>query len=170
MDRLDLRCGQLIEPGTGIGPQPGGREVDTLSPSGFGEEFFFVFSLRRIVSQSQISNLLYRAIALLARDHRAVRHAATMTFRAGRLGNFQLAPLPNDEGRKRADAVSVVQVAGLRDKCATLFRTGRLWAEENRRVEDHLTGLDPVRLGHQQGTVRAVIPNNDRLLLPEPFL
>src|SRR5262245_13757542 len=82
MDRLNLRCGEPLKPGVGIGPQPGGRERYALFLPGFREEFFFIFSLRRIVSQSKESHLLYRTIALCASDYLTVRHDAAITFRA----------------------------------------------------------------------------------------
>src|SRR4030095_2387900 len=95
MNRFDLRRRELFEPGIRVGPQPGSSELAALLLSGFGEEFFFVFSLRRIFRQPTESYLLYRAIALRAPDHRPARHEAAMTFRAGCLANLNLAPLPN---------------------------------------------------------------------------
>lgn len=45
MNRFDRRRRELFKSGVGVGPQPRGGERAALCLSGFGEEFFFVFSL-----------------------------------------------------------------------------------------------------------------------------
>ena len=92
VDRLDVGGGELLEPCVGIGPKPGGRERCPLPLTRVGEEFFFVVSLRGVVSKAKVGDPLHGAIALRALDHRAVRHDARVTFPARRLAVLDLAP------------------------------------------------------------------------------
>src|SRR5713101_6988718 len=169
MNRFDFRCRGPRKLSVGVGPQPRRGERAELCPTGFGEEFLFVLCFRRILSQSQIGHLLYWAIALGSPDHRAVRHDPTMAFRTGYLADLKLSPLSNDVECKWAHAIFVIQVAGLRNKGTHLLSSVGLRAEEDRCVEDDFAGFDPVFLGHQLGTVCAIVPQNNGLLLSKPI-
>src|SRR5262249_1565333 len=158
MSRFDFGCRGLPKLSVGIRQQPGRSERAKLPSTNFGEKLLFIFCIRRILCQSQIGHLLYWAIALGAPDHRAVRHDATMAFRAGYLANLQFAPLSNDLSCERAHATFVIQVTRLRGKGTHPLSTVGLWAEEERRGENHFPGLDPGLLSHQLGTMGAIIP------------
>ena len=94
VDRLDVGGGELLEACVGIGPKPGCRERCPLPLTRVGEEFFFVVSIRGVVSKAEVSDPLDGAIALRAFDDRAVWHEACVTLPAGCIAMLDLSPSP----------------------------------------------------------------------------
>ena len=170
VDSLDFGRREAIQSSVRVRPQPWGCKRSALSQSDCGQESLFVLGLRGIVSQPEVRDSFYRPIPLSAFDDCAVRHDARMAFPARGIANLDFSPLPDDIVRKRVHAVGVREVAGPGSERAALVGAGFEGGEEQHRcVKDDLACLDPVGFRLQPGAMRAVVPQDNRLLPSKPI-